>query len=377
MIVMLAIVCVFNVNINMVRADPLSDSIDTQIEKINLDDFEDYFNSVAGNTGLDFFECFNALIKGEYNLSYQTIYEYIIKIFFSEASSFMPTFIGVVAVSIFCGVMKNVRGTFLSENFGDIIVFVGVLSIIILLTNEIVAIFSNVQITIKNMANLTEIMSPIIITLMIASGGNVSASVYKPAVAFLSGGIVSVSQNIIFPLLELILIFTIISGFSSLVKLNKFSECAYSSIKWIVGIVVTIFSVFLTIQGITSAAFDGISIKAAKFAISNSVPLIGVFLSGGFDVVIAGSVIIKNVVGITTVIALFYTVLTPIITITIFVNLLKIVAAIIEPISDEKITSFLGAVTKCVSYLTVVLLMVGLMIFITVLLLIFSANSFV
>jgi hypothetical protein len=54
----------------------------------------------------------------------------------------------------------------------------------------------------------------------------------------------------------------------------------------------------MTVQGITSASIDGISIRATKYAISNSIPIVGGFLRDGFDIVIAGSVLIKNAVGI-------------------------------------------------------------------------------
>ena len=161
-------------------------------------------------------------------------------------------------------------------------------------------------------------MSPIILTLMVASGGNVSASIYTPTVAFLSNGIISIFLYLIMPLVALTFIFNMISNFSSSIKLEKFSAVATSLMKWVIGFILTIFTVFLSIQGITSATFDGISIKATKYAISNSVPLVGGLIRDGFDLIIAGSILIKNVVGITGVFALFYTIISPILTIFVF-----------------------------------------------------------
>jgi stage III sporulation protein AE len=132
---------------------------------------------------------------------------------------------------------------------------------------------------------------------MVASGGNVSASVYKPAVAFLSSGIINVILTIVLPLIALMIIFNTLSNFSSSIKLEKFSELGASIIKWIIGLIVAVFGIFLSVQGITSATFDGISIKATKFAISNSIPLVGGFLKDGFDLVVAGSILIKNAIG--------------------------------------------------------------------------------
>lgn len=364
----------FNCDTKTVSADDLSNNIEDQLERIDLSELEEYFNSIKDKPDLDFFKYFKNMLSGEYEEEFDSVSEYAFELFLSKIYYSMPLFISIIAIAIFCGIVKNVRGTLLSEGIGDLIVFVGLISIITLLTGEIISLFTSTENVIKNIANLNEITSPIIMTLMLATGEKVSASIYKPSASFLANGIITVMQSIVIPLIELILIFNIISAFSSSVKLNKFSDLFYSTIKWIIGIIVTVFSVFLSVKGITGATFDGISIKAAKYAISNSIPLVGGFISGGFDIMLAGSIIIKNSVGIASVVALFYTILSPVVTISVFNLLLKFVAAVTEPVTDGRISSFCGSISKCVSYLNVVLLVTGLMTFITVLLLVFSAN---
>ena len=105
--------------------------------------------------------------------------------------------------------------------------------------------------------------------------------------------------------------------------------------------------------------------------------LVGGFIRDGFDLVVAGSVLIKNVIGITGVFALFYMILSPILQILAFSFLLKLVSAIIQPIADKKITCFCEGMSKCVSYLNVAIISVGFMLFITILLITFSANAFI
>jgi stage III sporulation protein AE len=224
---------------------------------------------------------------------------------------------------------------------------------------------------------LTEIMSPIIITLMVASGGKVSAGVYRPAVAFLSNGVIEICAKILLPIVGITLIINLISNFSSVIKLNKFSDFTSSIIKWVLGIIITVFSIFMTIQGITSATFDGISIRATKYAISNSIPLVGGFIKDGFDLIVAGNVLIKNTLGIVVVFALVYTILSPVFLILSFSLMLKLVSGITEPISDGRISNFCTSISKSISFLLSIILMVGFMIFVTVLLMIFSANAFI
>ena len=133
----------------------------------------------------------------------------------------------------------------------------------------------------------------------------------------------------------------------------------------------------MSVQGITSATFDGISLKATKYLFSNSIPLVGGFVSSSFDLVIAGSILIKNVLGITGVLALFYIILSPLLQIVAFSWLLKLMSGVIQPIADTKITSFCDGISKCVTYISATLISVGFMLFITILLITFSANAFI
>ena len=377
LLIILIITSCSSINTNTVKADELSDNINDQLANIDLTELEYYFNGLENTiANISFLDYVNQLLNGEYNLDFTSIFTYISNMFFKNLFSFLPIFISIVAIGIFSGIMNGFRSKYFSEGTGDIISFVCLLSIILLLSSTISGIYLNTENTIKNIANLTEIMSPIILTLMIAGGGTSSASIYKPTVAFLSNGIINIFLSIILPLTMLIIIFTILSHFSEGIKISKFIDTITSIIKWIIGLIITIFGTYLTIQGISSASYDGISIKAVKYAISNSVPLVGGFIKDGFDLVVVSSVLIKNAVGVTSVIALIFTILAPILNIIAFSLTLKFASAILEPITDKRITGFCESTSKCLSYFTVSLLVVGLMLFITILLIMFTANSY-
>ncbi len=363
---------------NTAKADSLSDNIDEQLSNIDLTELETFYNQIM--TDIDdsnFFVEIKKLLNGEYKTDYKTFFDYSIKLIFSDVKNFLPTFVSVVVISILCGIIQNVKGTFISESVSEITFFACILSIILLLVSLFIQLLSKAQITIKTMAKLNDIMSPIILTLMLAVGGNASASIYKPVVGFLSNGIINIFFVVVLPLITLITAFNIVSNFSNVIKLNKFSDFFSSLIKWIIGITVTIFSIFLSVQGITSAHFDGISIKAAKYAISNSIPIVGGFIKDGFDLVLAGSVLIKNSIGIASISLLIFITISPLISLMVFSFLLKLSASLIETVSDNRISNFCLSLDKTVSYLIATILIVALMMFITVILMIFSANAFI
>lgn len=382
-IIVTLIICLlaFNfININdtkCVNADQLNDNINEQLQNIDFSQLEEYINNLSSApVNFDFFSYINKILNGEFDLNFNSIIEYTTQILFSNLKNLCLIFTSVIAISILCGIIQKTKSSYLSTSIGELILFVGLLSVILLISSPIISAWKNTIIVIENIAKLSEIMSPIIVTLMIASGASISANIYKPAVAFLSNGVINIILTYVMPLIAIMMIFNILSNFTSL-KLTNFSDMACSIIKWIIGLTITIFGIFISIQGLSSATFDGISIKATKFAISNSIPIIGGFLKDGFDLVVAGSILIKNAVGIVSVFILFYTILSPVLYIATLSLLLKFVSAIIEPITDSRISAFCSGMSKCITYLSVALLTVGFMLFITILLMTFSANAFI
>ena len=364
-------------SVRIVKADQLSDNVKEQLDNIDLSELEEYYNNLSNTDGQGYFDLISQMLSGNFNTEISSFPEYLGKIFLGKIQDYLPLLFSIIAIAILCGIINNVKGSFLSDGIADVIFFVCFSAIILLLSTKIIVLWQDVQNVVNDISRLTQIMSPIILTLMTASGGTVSATLYNPMVVFLSNGVTNIVLSIIVPLIGAMIIIGIVSNFSTSVKIKKFSDFFSSLIKWIIGIIVTVFGIFLSIQGMSSATYDGISIKVAKYAISNSIPLIGGFLKDGFDIMVAGSVIIKNTIGISVVIMLFYTIISPVVNIIALSLILKLCAAIVEPISDVRISDFCTSMSKCTSYMITAVLSVGFMLFLTVLLMIFSANAFV
>ena len=358
------------------NADELSDNIKEQLEQIDLNELENLFNSLSINSSKSFNELLNDMLTGKSQTDFNSFFNYILNYFLTSAKSLLPYVLGVLALSIISMFVKRLKGSFQSEGIADIVFFVCLLGVLLLLGKGIVSQYINTRNTILSIAKIVQIMSPIILTLMVASGSSSSVALYKPAVTFLTSGIINVILDVILPLIGVIGILSIVSCFSSAIKLKRLCDTASSIIKWVLGLTTTIFGLFITIQGISSACYDGISIRAAKYAITNSIPLVGNMFKDGFDLVVAGSVLIKNAIGILSLFIMMFVIFSPISYMMIYSFFLKFTGGVAETFSDVRISDVCFSISKTVSYLITAILIVGFMVFITILLMILSANAF-
>ena len=274
---------------------------------------------------------------------------------------FLPLLSSIIAIAVAYSLVSNVKPKLKKNSVGDVIHFVCYGSIIILSMSSVLSIMKTVSTSISSIKSQMDVSFPILLTMLTATGNITTSSVFQPSMALLSGVVMTIFTNILMPLFIFRLVFSVLSNLTSNIKFNKFADFFSTIFKWIIGFMFTIFLGFMAIQGISAGTFDGISIRAAKFAVKNSVPILGGFLSDGMNLILSSSILIKNAVGVAGILLMFSTVIMPIIKLVIFMIMLKFCAAVLEPLADSRISNFMSMLAKSISLLIVIVVGVSFM----------------
>lgn len=361
--------------------DIIEDSIGSQLGDLDFSELEDVLNSLTGEGkeifGNDsFLDKIKQIISGEFTENGNSIWTSILNLFFEDVLSFLPILSLVIAIAGTFSLVNASRPSSKNKSIGDVIHFVCFGAIIVVFVGYSVNMLTLTSDTLQNIKAQMDVAFPILLTVLTAIGGVTSVSVYQPAVAVLSGTIINIFTNILMPIFIFKLVFSIVGNLSNNVKLDKFASFFSSLFKWIVGGVFTVFSAFLAIQGITAGSVDGISFRTAKYAIKNSIPLVGSYLSDGLNLIVASSVLIKNAVGAAGLVLLFATIIVPVLNLVVFMLSLKLVAAVLEPITDSRISNFISMLAKSISLLIVLILGCAFMYLLMTGMIMLSANFF-
>lgn len=359
--------------------EDLNETIDFQLENLDFGDIErivgdltSYETEIFGSSS--FSNKIGKIISGDFSSGQKNVFSAIVNLIFDDILQFVPLLTSIIVIAIICGFVSNLRSENNSKSIGDIIHFVCYGVIIVLVMTGVVRLIKTASNSIQMIKTQMEVVFPILLTLMTAIGASASVAVYQPAVVFLSSFVMQVLSSVLMPIFIFMLVFIIVSNLTSTVKLDKFAKFFGSAFKWILGIVFTVFMAFLAIQGITASSYDGVSIRTAKYAIRSYVPLLGGYLSEGFDVIMASNVLIKNAVGASGLILMFSSIISPVIQIVVFSLILKLASAILEPLTDTRISDFLYSVGKTLSLLVTIIVGISFMYLITTGLIMCTAN---
>ena len=168
---------------------------------------------------------------------------------------------------------------------------------------------------------------------------------------------------------------SIVSNISDKIQIERLSKFLKSSIIWILGIILTIFSCTLSLEGTLSSSVDGITAKTAKAAVSSVIPVVGKVLGDVVDSVLGCGVILKNAVGLVGVIVIIGICIMPIIKIGILSIIYSLSSALIQPIADTKIVKLLEEMGGVFKILLGILCAISVMLIIGITLVIKISNS--
>lgn len=360
---------------NAVETPLLNDAIKEALERLDVEELEKYVESLQAPSKEGIRERLFKYVKGE-SVDYGSIFGQLSEVFFKEIKELLPAFSCITAISLLCGILSSLQGGSMNKTVGNTIYLIAFISSLIPLFSVITECYAEAKEGVEKMKTQMEIIFPILLTLLAASGGVVSVSICKPSVAFLSTTMVQIISEIVFPIVVIIIAFSMANRISDDFKFGKFIGVFKSVNKWLIGIGLSIFGLFFTVQGITSVTYDGIVRRAAKYAIGNGIPIVGGFLSGGFDLAIAGSVLIKNSLGYLGIILMISAIFQPILLIVSTNLLLRLTAAITSPFGESKISDFLGETADALNYLAAGILFTAFLYFLSIIIIISASGAF-
>lgn len=361
--------------------EELAQNIEDVLGGLDLSALQQYLDensdSYLFNFGDNATEIIEYLIKGNVGTDYSGYISEIFSVIFSNVVSLLPAFAEVTAIALLCAVFTGAEGNVLGKSTSRVVRLACYSLIVVIIASALAAVVAECVSGIESLRKQMEIIAPILITLTVLTGGTGSAAIYQPSAVFLSGAAVEIISGFIFPATIAAAVLNFMSKINPQITFTGMAKLIKSIMKWVMGITVTVFSVFLTLQSSASSLFDGVLFKATKYIIGNSVPIVGGFLSGGFDLLTAAGLLIKNSVGVCGIVMLVAQIAGPLVLLISFSLLLKLVGAIVQAAGEGDIFNLLSDLSSDVEYFIAGLLTVSFMYSLIIMLIINSANSFI
>lgn len=345
------------------------------IDTKNIDQFtNDLIDKNDLNFNFNIKDITKRIVKGEKIIDVEDIKEFIKNIFLKEIKIALGLLSKIIIVTIISSILNSLQSSFENSSVSElsnIITYMMIAILVITSFNEVVVL---AKLSIDKMINFMQILMPLLLTLLVIAGGPNTNIIFHPMILSTVNIIGLLIKNFVFPLIYFSFIISVLSNISGKAQFKNLTDVSRKVIIFTITGSFTIFIGLLTIYGLATKV-DGISIRTAKFAIDNVVPIVGKFLSDSIDAVIGSIGILKNGIGIAGLVVLSIIIVLPMIKISTILFIYNLILAITEPIASKNIINFFEDVSKNLTLILVSIMSLSIMFFITITIIVDAGNN--
>ncbi|MEG0855031.1 MAG: stage III sporulation protein AE [Terrisporobacter sp.] len=340
--------------------------IDTQLNKINTDDIEKYIKEDNVIKDIDLKTYIKDLISGDVNILDLFDKNKIKTVVFGEVKSSLKIAASILVLALLSSIIKSLENSFSSSAISKVtnyVVFITVVTLTLVSFKDVLGICYT---TIESVIGLVNVIIPIIIALLVFMGLPITSTALNP---IFIGGIAAINivfKNFIFVTISMAFAILVVNNLSDNIKLNRLSSFIKQINVVALGAVFTVYLGIVSIQGLYVTSFDKFTVKTAKYAIGNFIPVVGGFVSDSVDILLSSSQLIKNVFGGIGLVVLVGICVIPIIKIIGVILVYKVCAIAIEPIGEGNIANFLNEVANLMMIILATIIAVTMMFFVTI-----------
>lgn len=209
----------------------------------------------------------------------------------SEAAEYC---LQICTVVLLCSIVS----VFFSEKRSRVTGFIAVSSVSMTLLAPSASFIALGADTARSLSEYSRLLLPVMTGALATQGGTSTAAALYATTAFLDTVLSSALTHVMLPSLRLYLCLSIANAAIGEPLLGKVRDFIKWIMTWMLKLALYIFTGFLSITGVVTGAADAASIKAAKIAISGSVPVVGSILSDASDAVLSGAALMKSSAGV-------------------------------------------------------------------------------
>lgn len=355
-----------------------SELVQSQIDKLGVDELKQFWDDVITEYGGFLPESqkgsFMDFISGEKQFSFKEWFKGLGKFVFHELIVNGKLLGSLILLTVFSMFLQSLQNAFEQSSVSKVAYAIVYMVLIILALNSFHVAITYTKETIDLMISFLMALIPLLLALIAASGGVISAGFFHPVLLFLMNTSGILVQYVVLPLLFLSALLSIVSTLTDQYKVTQLAQLLRNFGIGILGAFMTVFLGVISVQGASTAVADGVTLRTAKFITGNFIPVIGRMFTDATDTVINASVLLKNTVGMAGVAILLLITAFPAIKILVVSFIYKLAAGLLQPLGGGPVINCLDIISKSMIYIFAALALVSLMFFLSITIIIAAGN---
>lgn len=310
-------------------------------------------------------------ISGELRLdgSYDTqsalerLWKSLIERITSSIRAEIKTVLALIGISFACAVC----GALCSDKTAEKMIGTAACTAVVFLTlNGAESVLKTAENVLTELSDYSRAALPVIFTASAASGAALSASSRYASVCLALDVMMSTARRIIIPIICTYLALSVSTAIFPEPFIRAVTQFTKKAGVTIMTVMTIAFSAYIGVTGLVSGSVDAVAVKTAKTVISTSLPVVGGIISDAASTVLSAASVVKNSVGVFSLIAVCAMCVGPFAVLSVKMALFKLSSAIAGTAPNGNLSQLLSNIGDAMGMLTGLVGCCAIMLFISV-----------
>ena len=351
-------------------SDEKSDELQTQVEDALLGEFdfneiENSLDSMFPDDKIRFGDVVSALISGNIEETGNMILAFLEDQISYEFRYNRHNLVYVLLVALIAAVFTNFSGAFQNRQISDISFYVLYMLLITLCLTAFRTAMSGMEERLDSLVEFMRVLCPSYFLAVAFASGSVTALFFYNVILFLIYVVELLIVRFLLPVVNIYIMMRVMGNLTGEDFLSEFAELLRKLVSWVLKTLLACVIGINVVQGLLAPAIDTLK-RSALTRTAEALPWVGNVMGGVTEVVLGTAVLIKNGIGMAGAVIAVAVCAVPLIQMLIMAFMYKLASALVQPVSDKRITGCISGISEGYEMLVQILFSVGVLFLLTI-----------
>lgn len=320
-----------------------SERMDSLMDEISFREINQVLEEMMEGEEIDFQDLVTKLISGEFRL--QEACDMVKKYFMHQISFNKKDITYLILLSISASVFSVFTEVLKDKHIADTGFYMLYMMMCVVVISAFREILGSASETAERLVMFMKALVPAYsLSVSLATGPVTGAGFYQMTLILISL-LSDVINAVIIPLIQAFVIVKIINYISEEDILSRMAGMFESAVKWMLKTSLGVLVGFQVVQSMLAPAID--SFKNTSFnKVLSAIPGVGGAAGAVTEILMGSAVLLKSGIGTSAILIILLLCIPPIIKIAIFTLTYKLIAAVIQPVTDKRFTGCMAAASE-------------------------------
>lgn len=347
------------------QAELQKEAEETIWKEFEFSEIEDLLDDIFPEKKTDFQDLIKKMLSRQTEPSLQVIGEMISDQFFYEWKSSKAGMVHILLIVIVAAVFTNFSNVFQNQQISEISFYVLYLLLITIGLNSFRILIVSASENLERLIGFMKVLGPVYFLAVAFAAGSSTSILFYNLVLLLIYLVELVILNFLIPFVQVYIVVKVMNNLSEEDYLSKFAELCETVIAWTLKTLLAGVTGVNIIQGLLSPAIDSLK-RSVVGRSAEAIPVVGDAIGGVTEVMLGTAVLIKNGIGVVGALVCIGICLVPIIQMAVVTLLYKLIAAMIQPVSDKRIVGCISSIADGSQMLLRIIFTTGVLFLLTI-----------